>query len=572
MPWGGQGKTVLRGGYQVQYTGSGRGFVLDTAIGNPPGSSNTANYIIPSTDPYFSVEKLLANQSLVPVQPLFLPNPTSTLIPLTERTALLNAFDPNFVSPYIQNVTLSLTRDLTSKLNMDLRYIGTLSRKLPGNMDLNAPNFLYNGLKEAFDAARRGGDSALLDQMFKGLNIANVPNCLTATGTTPCAPVGTVNSAGVLQTGAMHLRTAALTQTNLANGNYNAVAATLNTLTNAAATGPNGNLNSSLAGSVLRNSGLFPENFIRTNPQVANAVLETNHGYSTYHSLQTQFTLRPTAGFTTQMTYTWSRNLGMAPGEGPNGTGATFTDPTNRAGDYTLLATHREHVVVNYGTFALPIGPGKHFMGNSSGIGARLLENWEASWIVNLSSGAPLGVSAQSMLYGLGVPDVVGPFDRETYRAAWAEGALSGNIFTDGNNTPLYTRVKDPQCTNSNLVATTLSAFCTLNAIRNSSGQVVLQTPLPGTRGTLGRNPLYGLGTWSADMAMQKRVKIAETKSFTLRVDARNIFNHPTPGIPSGFSSLGGGADLGLQSANPFGVFTTKIGNRSFQLKARIDF
>src|SRR5207253_8080752 len=117
------------------------------------------------------------------------------------------------------------------------------------------------------------------------------------------------------------------------------------------------------------------------------------------------------------MTYTWSRNLGMAPGEGPNGTGATFTDPTNRAADYTLLSTHREHVVVNYGTFELPIGPGKHFLGSSSGIGARLVENWEASWIVNLSSGAPIGVSAQSMLYGLGVADVVGPFDRGNYRA-----------------------------------------------------------------------------------------------------------------------------------------------------------
>src|SRR5207253_10192582 len=165
----------------------------------------------------------------------------------------------------------------TSKVNLDVRYIGTFSRKLPGNIDLNAPNFLYNGLKEAFDAARRGGDSALLDQMFKGLNIGGT-TCLTATGTTPCAAVGTVNSAGVLQTGAMHLRSAALTQTNLTNGNYQAVAATLNTLTNIAATGPNGNLNSSLSGSVLRNSGIFPENFIRTNPQVANAVLETNHG------------------------------------------------------------------------------------------------------------------------------------------------------------------------------------------------------------------------------------------------------------------------------------------------------
>jgi hypothetical protein len=573
---GAKGKTTLRGGYQLQFIGGGRGFVLDTAIGNPPGSSNTASYIIPTSDPYFSIEKLVANPGLVPVQPTFLPNPTSTLIPVTDRTGLLNAFDPNFVSPYIQNLTLSLTSNLTSKLTLDLRYIGTLSRKLPSNIDLNAPNFLFNGLKDAFDAARRGDESPLLDQMFKGLNLGGSNgNCLTATPgvTTPCAAVGTVNSQGVLQTGAMHLRSLTAScgggctfNTALANGNYVGVASGLNTLTN------NGATNGSLLGSVLRNSGVYPENFIRSDPQFANSVMETSLGHANYHSLQAQVNLRPTAGVTTQLTYTWSRNLGMAPGEGPNGTGATFTDPTNQAADYALLSTHRKHVVVNYGTFALPIGPQKLLFGKSSGIAARLMENWQASWIVNMSSGAPISVTAQSMLYGNGTPDVVGAFDNNAYNAAWVNGNPTGNIFTDSNGQPLYTRVKDPQCTNSALVAPTLQGLCTLNAIRNASGQIILQTPLPGKRGTLGRNSLEGLGTWTADMAIEKRVKIAETKSFTFRIDGRNIFNHPTAAIPFGFSTLAGGADVGLQSTNPFGTFTTKTGNRSFQAKLRVEF
>jgi len=573
IPWGGQGKTVLRGGYQIQYLGGGRGFVLDTAIGNPPGSSNPANYVIPATDPYFSIEKLLANPGLVPVQPLFLPNPTSTIIPLTERTALMNAFDPNFVSPYIQNLTLSLTRNVTSKVTLDLRYIGTLSLKLPSNIDLNAPNFLYNGLKEAFDAARRGDESPLLDNMFRGLNIGGV-NCLTATPgvTTPCAAVGTTNTQGVLQTGAMHLRSSTAScglgctfNTALANGNYMGLASGLNTLTNA--------VSGNRSGSVLVFNG-FPENFIKANPQVANSVMETSLGHSNYHSLQTQVSLRPTAGVSTQLTYTWSRNLGMAPPEGPNGTGATFTDPTNRAADYTLMSTHRKHVVVNYGTFDLPIGPQKLLFGKSSGIAARFIENWQASWIVNMSSGAPLNVSAQSMLYGNGVPDIVGPFDGNAYRAGWANGAPSGNIFTDSNNQPLYSKVRDPQCSNTNYVMASLVALCTLNAVKNNStGQVVLQTPLPGNRGTLGRNTIEGLGSWTADMAIEKRLRLAETKTFTLRVDARNIFNHPTPAIPGLFATTPGSADLNLTTTTlPFGAFSTKTGNRSFQLKARVDF
>jgi len=581
VPWGGRNKTTVRGGYQVTYLGYGRGFVLDTALGNPPGSSNTANYIIPATDPYLSLEKLVANPSIVPIQPLFLPNPTSTLIPVTDRTGLLNAFDPNFVSSYIQNLTLSVTRSITNKVSLDLRYIGTLSRKLPTNLDLNANNFMFNGLKEAFDAARRGDDSPLLDQMLTGLNIAGA-TCFTGTATTtPCAPVGQTNSAGVFMTGAMQLRSATLTNTNLANGNYAALAGTLNTLTinclnagNSIVPACNNGTASSL-GSVLRNSGKFPENFIKANPQFSTAVLESNLGHSNYHSLQTQISLRPTAGISTQFTYTFSKNLGQIPGEGANGTGAIYTEPWNRGADYTLLGANRKHVVVNYGTFALPIGPNKLFFKNSSGPWARVMENWQASWIVNLSSGSPANIGAQSMLYGLGVPDVVDPKFLDNVRYAWNNGAAAGNVFTDSSGNPLFTKVRDPQCNNAAYVSPILSGrnLCTLNAIQNSSGQIELQTPLPGTRGNLGQNRFENLGFWTADMSIQKRIQVAESKSFTIRMDATDVFNHPTPGQSGLFAPAPGSADLSLTSpGNAFGTITNKSFSRAFQLKARLDF
>jgi Carboxypeptidase regulatory-like domain/TonB-dependent Receptor Plug Domain len=576
VPWGGKGKTTVRGGYQIQYLGGGRGFVLDTAIGNPPGSSNTANYFPPG---YFSLATLAANPALIPVQPTFLPSPTSTIIPVTDRTGLINAFDPAFTSPYIQNFTLSVTRNLTSKLTMDLRYIGTLSRKMYSNVDLNAPNFLYNGLKQAFDAARKGGESPLLDQLFKGLNIAGntFGSCQTNTGApTPCAAVGTVNSAGVLQTGAMHLRAAPATQVNLANGNYVALATTLNTMQDPVAGFVNG--------SVLRYAnaqfpGAFPENFIVANPQVANSVMESNLGHANYHSLQAQFTLRPVAGVSTQTSYTFSRNLGEGLTEGPNGAGQVYTDPTHRGADYTLAGSNRKHVLVNYGTFALPVGPNKLFFGGAHGLAARLLENWQSSWIVNLSSGSPAQVVAQSMLYGNGVPDIAGPFNvKQLYK--WAQGSAAGNLYADANGNPLYKKVQDPQCTNPNYVAPFLAvnAFggpnCTLNAIaNNSNGQVVLQTPLPGTRGNFGQNRLQNLGTWTTDMAVQKRVQFGEKRSMTVRMDASNVFNHPTPGVVGTFfADTAGTPDVNLTDTAPFGNFMSKVGHRTFQLKARVDF
>jgi hypothetical protein len=231
---------------------------------------------------------------------------------------------------------------------------------------------------------------------------------------------------------------------------------------------------------------------------------------------------------------------------------------------------------VTYGSFALPVGPGKSFFGNSSGFWARLAENWQASWIVNLASGAPSTISANSMLYGLGTPDVVGPFESKDYLKSWANGARSGNVFSDGNGNALYTKDRDPQCLNRNVVNADLGALgvCTLNGIKNiSSGQFVLQTPLPGKRGTLGQRTVEGLGTWTTDMAVQKKVKLTESKSMTVRLDATNVFNHPTPAIGGGFFAATSGApDLNLQSAAPFGDLNSKVGNREFQLKARLDF
>jgi hypothetical protein len=308
--------------------------------------------------------------------------------------------------------------------------------------------------------------------MFAGLNIAG-SGCDGVPGSATCGPVGGPAVKGIPQTAGVHMRASANFNGNLANGGYVTIASKLNTLTNGGAT--NGG-NPTAPGSVLRNSGLFPENFIKTNPQVSSAVIENNLGHANYHSLQTQLSLRPVAGVSTQVTYTWSRQLGFSPGEGPNGSGATMTDPTDRRPDYTILPNNRNHVLVNYGTFALPIGPQKLLFGNSHGVAARLLENWQTSWVVNVSSGAPLNIAAANMLYANGVPDIVGPFSRNR-NYSWANGALAGNYFSDSNNQPLYSVTKDPQCTNPSIVAPSLAALCTLNALKNNStGQVVLQT------------------------------------------------------------------------------------------------
>jgi len=176
------------------------------------------------------------------------------------------------------------------------------------------------------------------------------------------------------------------------------------------------------------------------------------------------------------------------------------------------------------------------------------------------------------MLYSLGVPDIVGPFDIKDVRSSWANGAAAGNLFSDGNNQPLYTKVRDPQCTNGNYVAPSLSGFCTLNALRNSRVRSCCKPLCQAIAEHLGRTDLKisarGQRTWPSKTCSSCRDQELHR---SCRCD--ECVQSSDSGYQRGFfAATGGTPDLNLQSAVPFGIFNNKIGNRRFQLKARVDF
>jgi hypothetical protein len=429
---------------------------------------------------------------------------------------------------------------------VDLRYLGTLGRK-QWNVQLqtNQSNFLYNGLKEAFDAARSGGESVLLNNIFNGINIAG----------NGFGPVGTSLN-GVQQTGALHLRQDTRFRSNLANGNDQALADSLNTLNYVTTVTGNQNLPAipaGVQGQVLRHN-LFPENFIKTNPQFSAAHMIASLNSNNYHSMQAGVTLRPTRGIRVQSTYTWSKNLGVF-GE----VGRTYTDPADRHADYALLPDSRNHDFRTNGTFSLPIGPNQWFLSNSTGAAARILEDWSMSWIVNLNSGAPLSIGAQNMLYANGVADIVGSFDKAG-KVLFPSGSNSGNYFMGG----ALTQVRDPQCSGVTTLQNVRTA-CTLNAVADANGQILLQNPLPGERGTIGMSSLEGPGRWRFDASIAKSFKLSEAKSVQFRLDATNVFNHPEPATP-----------LTNINATNFGLITgaTAKSNlrRQFQAQLRLSF
>src|SRR2546426_11157387 len=135
----------------------------------------------------------------------------------------------------MQNFTLQITRSISGKQTLDVRYIGTFGRKILDSVNLNlASLFDTPELFEALKPTRAGGDAPLFDQMFAGLDIHG-------TAGTGYGPVGTVVN-GVLQRGSAHLRRNGTFTANLANGNFVGVVNSLMNLNTVNAVGSVGAL------------------------------------------------------------------------------------------------------------------------------------------------------------------------------------------------------------------------------------------------------------------------------------------------------------------------------------------
>jgi hypothetical protein len=635
LPWFGEGKTTIRGGYQqtfqrVLVNNSGEANGTDTFIGQIPGSQQTSNTnindavfqaIVNPTSGTPRALNLTDLPSLVPVRPSVSPG---GVIPLGVRGQnIAGIYDSKYKGPYTQNLTLSVTRQINRIFTVDVRYTGTLGRRLDTGTNLNLPNVYHNPeLLQALNDARAGtctanaeayklnytdkginpcninNDPVLLDQLLAGLNL-NV-NTSGAAGTGTFGNVGTVNAAGVYQSGAQHLRRSGTFQSNLANGDFNAIfSANAGNLLTLAPTGlqalpidpstnagyftttnhPTPSMRSmrngcdriangftmvqqgTAGGPQLAGTGspiplrCFSEDYVITNSQFTGITYRNNWNNSYYHSLQGQVTMRPLSGVSLQSTWVWSKTMGNQ---------GTYIDPVNRRLNY-YAQTSSPHALRMNGTVELPIGPNKLLFRNASGWFARAIERWQTSFIFNASSatrtsavpgishfyGNP-GFSIASTNWALPSPDF-----------AWSGDA--GSLYGTA-----YTSAPDPQCTDASQVGgadrmgTNLQSACTIVALarRNSDGtpgEVLLKYARPGEVGNLGFGNFKTFGNWTLDMSASKTFNINDSKSVQIRIDSTNVLNHPTPNPPS-------------FSANSFGVSDEKTGERALQGQVRFMF
>ena len=532
---------------------------VEAAAGSSPGFFNINNWNNGGTwedGDYFGIKDLADNPIFdngVPIPDSVVPGLTT--FDLYDRQQSVSAYAPDYGYPYVDNWTFAVTRNVTSSLTVDVRYIGTLTRKNFSSKDINVTNFLSNGLVDAFNEARRGNDPVLLDQLLDG--VALTPWGCTVNGT-DCRGGAALRAANFPNFNVPLFAPgwfANLDQM-LAQGNYQGLANALNTLTRSS-------IPEDPRGQYIEDNG-FPVNFFKASPQFHTATLYENEGFANYHSLQAQVTLRPYHGLYFRSTYTLSKNLGYNGGLSP--------DPLNPRTGYVLQDTDRTHNWVTYGNYDLPFGPGRLVGRETGGVLAKIIEGWQLGWITSITSGNPLTVTANCGLYANCTPDEVnGGIDPGFAGVAWQPGASTGSFFGDR-----YTFTTDPQCGDPNIVDPSIQPLCTLQAAVDSTNDtIVLQNPLPGQMGNMRYNKFRNQTRWNADMSMSKSVSLDETKGFRIRVDISNIFNHPfasgTPG-EAGRVQFPTNPSMGLNGGAPLGQYTHKVGTRTIQAMVRFDF
>jgi hypothetical protein len=245
--------------------------------------------------------------------------------------------------------------------------------------------------------------------------------------------------------------------------------------------------------------------------------LVTNNGFSSYDSLQIQFTRPLSHGFQSYASYTYAHSIDNASSDSTRVIPAQFVATYVDKGNSTFDVRHTLNGALVY------MVPSPN-MGTAANA---FLHNWSIQGIFTARTALPFDVLVADPQF------ITDPRFPATARANVLPGQplfLYGSSFPGGKEA-------------------NAAAFTGLDP-----GQV---------QGDLGRNFLRGFGLVQFDFSLSRRFNIKERAALEFRVEAFNIFNHPNfanPGPPA-FTNALGAPNFGQSPA----MFGTSLGGGSNQ-------
>jgi hypothetical protein len=261
-----------------------------------------------------------------------------------------------------------------------------------------------------------------------------------------------------------------------------------------------------------------------------------------YNALQSVLRQRVSHGLELTLNYTFGKAMTNSLGNyglGVNGYSGAFQNYYNSSADYGVAGTDVKHNFSGVLVYALPVGRGQQFLSNSN----RALDAVVGGW----------KIATSGFIYS-GLPEsVTGP------------GNNSGNPW-GSSRANQYRQIKIVHRSYDHWFGTDPSAQpCTAAGVDN--GVCAFGAPASNTFGNSSNGSIRGPGFATMDASASKEVHIFGEHAFGLRIDAFNVFNHPSYTNP----------DTNIQDAiGPNSGFGSAVGTRSterhMQVSAKYHF
>jgi hypothetical protein len=242
-----------------------------------------------------------------------------------------------------------------------------------------------------------------------------------------------------------------------------------------------------------------------------------NQFWSQYHALQVRYEQHAVTGLTLLNSFTWSHSLDNASAS-LEGNTPSPQDGNNIAADYAQSDYNLPITNVTSLVYDLPVGRGKHFLGQSNSLVNTVVGGWQLSGINTMQAGTPSNLD-----YTPNSANAVSPQIAATYRGAneYRPNRVPG--------TPLTERVK----LSSGYIQYVNYAALSLPATKSASGSLL--SPFGNETRNPGRTPAY----YTTDFALNKNFDTPlEGLKVQFRAEMYNAFNHTNLYLPA--SGLGG--------------------------------
>ena len=141
----GEGKTSIRGGYTISYARDGFS-VFDEVLRANQGLQQTKTTTLTG---------ILTPEVRIDTPEFKIPISDAETYERTSGEGGFSAYDPNLRTPYVQQWSFGIERELPGRIAVEARYVGNHAQALLRGANLNEVDIFENGFLQEFQNARR---------------------------------------------------------------------------------------------------------------------------------------------------------------------------------------------------------------------------------------------------------------------------------------------------------------------------------------------------------------------------------------------------------------------------------